>query len=387
MKVGILGGTLDPIHNGHIQIALAAMDVLGLDGVTLMPAGDPPHKPRATAKADRMAMAYLAAAEHAGLTASDVEIRREGTTYTVDTLSALSVEQPDVRWTYIIGADTLNVLESWREFPRVARLCDFAVINRPGCDVELAKLRAGAIEACYGTRVSLLPVSGPPLSSTTIRAQVAAGEDITSSVPAPVADYIREKGLYLCDYSEAQILERLRGILAPKRLTHTLGVADTAERLAPKYGVDPRRARLAGLLHDCAKAMPLDQMRALVAEKLPDLDQAEMESRQILHAPAGMILARDAYGVRDAAILSAIRKHTVGAGDMSPMDALIYVADFVEPNREPFPGLEKARRLAEKDIYRAMLCCAQLTARHLRAHGQDIHPRTLNLISAFSPDD
>ncbi len=387
MRIGILGGTLDPVHNGHVEIALAAMEQLGLDGVMLMPAGDPPHKPRVTARQDRMQMARLAAEMHPGLSASDVEISREGVTYTVDTLSALSVERPQDAWTYIIGADTLNVLESWREFPRVARLCDFAVINRPGCDVELAKLRAKAVSECYGTRVALLPLSGPALSSTTIRRQVAAGEDISGSVPAPVAEYIRERGLYLCDYSEAQILEKLRATLTPRRLAHTMGVAETAERLAPMCGVDPRRARLAGLLHDCAKSMPLDQMRALVAERLPDLDQAELETRQILHAPAGMILAQDEYGVRDPAILSAIRKHTVGAGDMSPMDALIYVADFVEPGREPFPGLEKARRLAEKDIYRAMLCCAELTARHLRAHGQDIHPRTLNLISAFTSDE
>lgn len=386
MRIGILGGTLDPIHNGHIEIALAAMDVLGLDGVALMPSGDPPHKPRVTDKHDRLEMARLAAAQHPGLYASDVEINRRGVTYTVDTLSALSVERPDVKWTYLIGADTLNTLESWREFGRVARLCDFAVINRPGCDVELAKLRAKAIMACYDTKVSLLPLSGPALSSTAIRARVAAGEDIAGEVPAPVADYIRDHGLYLCDYSEAQILDKLRGMITPRRFTHTLGVAETAERLAPTCGVDPRRARLAGLLHDCAKSMPLEEMRKLVTEELPDLDAAELETRQILHAPAGMILARDMFGVRDASILSAIRKHTVGAGDMSPMDALIYVSDFIEPGREMFPGLEKARKLAEKDIYRAMLCCAELTARHLRAHGQDIHPRTLNLISAFSPE-
>ena len=386
MRIGILGGTLDPIHNGHIQIALAAMDVLGLDEVMLMPSGDPPHKPRVTDKADRMEMARLAAQAHPGLTASDVEIRRGGATYTVDTLSALSVERPNVEWTYIIGADALNALDSWREFGRVARLCGFAVINRPGCDVELTRLRAQAVSACYGTQVSLLPVSGPALSSTRIRAQVAAGEDISASVPAAVAGFIREKGLYLCDFSEPQILEKLRGTLTPRRFTHTMGVAETAERLAPKCGVDPKRARLAGLLHDCAKSMPLEAMRALVEEQLPDLDQAELETRQILHAPAGMILARDEYGVKDPSILSAIRKHTVGAGDMSAMDALIYTADFIEPGRAPFPGLEKARKLAEKDIYQGMLCCAELTAKHLRAHGQDIHPRTLNLISAFSPE-
>ncbi len=387
MRIGILGGTLDPIHNGHIEIALQAMEALGLDGVALLPAGDPPHKPRVTDKLDRLEMVKLAAAEHPGLYASDVEILRPGVTYTVDTLSALSVEQPDVRWTYLIGADTLNALESWREFPRVARLCDFAVVNRPGCDAERTRLRAKAITACYGAPVALLPRSGPALSSTDIRRRVAAGEDVSDAVPVPVADYIRDHGLYLCDYNERQILDRLRGMLTDRRYSHTLGVADTAERLAPACGVDAHRARLAGLLHDCAKSMPLEKMRALVLEKLPDLDAAELETRQILHAPAGMILARDEFGVRDPAILSAIRKHTVGAGDMSPMDALIYVADFIEPGREPFPGLEKARKLAEKDIYQAMLCCAELTAKHLRAHGQSIHPRTLNLISAFTPDE
>ena len=384
MKIGILGGTLDPIHNGHIQIALAAMETLGLDGVTLMPAGDPPHKPRVTDKADRMAMARLAAAAHPGLDASDLEIRRKGTTYTVDTLSALSVDRPDVQWTYIVGADTINVLDTWREFPRVARLCSFAAVSRPGCDGELARLRAQAIAACYGTRVDMLPVTGPALSSTQIRARVAVGEDIRDSVPAPVADYIRDHGLYLCDYSEAQILERLRRTITERRFTHTLGVAATAQRLAPRCGVEPMRARLAGLLHDCAKSMPLDDMRALVLANLPDLDAAELETRAILHAPAGMVVARDEYGVRDPRILSAIRKHTVGDGHMSPMDALIYVSDFIEPGREPFPGLEKARGLAEKDIFEAMCCCAELTEKHLRSRGQSIHPRTLQLLETYS---
>ena len=383
MKIGILGGTLDPIHNGHIQIALAAMDMLGLDGVTLMPAGDPPHKSRVTDRADRMEMARLAAALYPGLSASDMEIRREGATYTVDTLSALSVERPDVEWTYIVGADTLGALETWREFPRVARLCSFAAVSRPGCDGELARLRAGAISACYGTRVDILPVTGPALSSTQIREQVALGEDIRGSVPAPVADYIRDHGLYLCDYSEAQVLERLKATLPPRRYAHTLGVAQTAQRLAARCGVEPMRARLAGLLHDCAKYMPAETMRALVVANLPDVDEAELEPKAILHAPAGMVVARDEYGVRDPSILSAIRKHTVGDGHMSPMDALIYVSDFIEPGREAFPGLEKARALAETDIYRAMAYCAELTARHVRDRGLYVNPRSLELLESY----
>ena len=383
MKLGILGGTLDPVHNGHIQIAIAAMELLGLDGVMLMPAGDPPHKRHITDKRDRLEMVRLAAATHPRLSASDMEVRRGGITYTVDTLSALSVERPDVEWTYIIGADTLNTLDTWREFGRVARLCSFAAVGRPGSDGELARLRANAISACYGTRVDLLSAAGPDLSSTQLRERVAKGEDIRGSVPGSVADYIRDHGLYLCDFSEGEILEKLKRTLSFHRFTHTLGVAETAQRLAPLCGVDPMRARLAGLLHDCAKSMPLDEMRTLVTNHLPDLDEQELATRAILHAPAGMLLARDEYGVRDPSILSAIRKHTVGDGHMSPMDALIYVSDFIEPGREAFPGLEKARRLAEKDIWQAMVMCAGLTNRHLRERGQSVHPRTLRLLENY----
>ena len=383
MKIGILGGTLDPVHNGHIEIATAAMAALGLERVALMPSGDPPHKNRATSKWDRLRMAELAAEAHPGLYASDREIRREGTTYTVDTLSALVVEQPDVEWTYILGADALNKLDTWKEFPRIARLCSFAAVSRPGCDEDLARLRARAISSCYHTRVDLLPVSGPPLSSTAVRKRVAEGLPGDGCVPGAVADYIRQKGLYLCKYSEEQIMEHLKGMLTYHRFTHTLGVADTAQRLATNCGVDPLRARLAGLLHDCAKSMPLEEMREMVMNNLDDLDVEELETRAILHAPAGMVMARDVFGVRDPSILSAIRKHTVGDGEMSPMDALIYVSDFIEPGREPFPGLEKARKLAEKDIYKAMVCCTQLTAKHLKSQGKHVHPRSQALLDNY----
>ena len=383
MKIGILGGTFDPVHNGHIEIAMAAMAALGLDQVALMPSGDPPHKLRATDRLDRMYMAEIAARDRPGLYASDLEIRRQGPTYTVDTLSALAVEHPEVEWTYILGADALNKLDSWKEFPRIARLCAFAAVSRPGCDEDLARLRAGAINSCYHTRVDLLPVSGPPLSSTAVRKRVAEGLPIDDCVPAAVADYIRQKGLYLCKYSEEQIMEHLKGMLTYHRFTHTLGVANTAQRLAPNCGVDPLRARLAGLLHDCAKSMPLEEMREMVVKNLPDLDAEELETRAILHAPAGMVMARDVFGVRDPSILSAIRKHTVGDGEMSPMDALIYVSDFIEPGREPFPGLEKARQAAERDIYQAMRVCAELTAKHLKSRGQAMHPRTLKLLENY----
>ena len=384
MKIGILGGTLDPIHNGHISIAQGVMNRLGLDAVMLLPSGDPPHKSHAAGKEDRLRMVKAAAKGRRGFFAGDIEVRREGTTFTVDTLSHLTVEQPDTEWVYIVGADTVNVLDTWREFSRIARLCRFAAVGRPGFDAERVRLRAEALRECYGAQIELLTLDGPDISSTQIRELVAENKPINTLVPPAVAKYIREHGLYLCAFSETELEEKLRATLNAHRYTHTLGVADTAERLAQRFNIDPHRARLAGLLHDCAKSMPLEEMRALVQANIPDIDDEELNTRAVLHAPAGMILAERDYGVRDREILSAIRKHTLGDGSMSPMDALIYVADFIEPNRSAFPGLEKVRRIAEKDIYRAMCAAAELTESHLRSQGQRAHPRTLALLDEYA---
>ena len=192
--------------------------------------------------------------------------------------------------------------------------------------------------------------------------------------------------MYLCGYPIEQIMDMLRARLKPSRYRHTLGVAETARRLAAGCGVSPARAYLAGLLHDCAKYMDADAMRAMIRQSDIPTDDAEMAADSVLHAPVGALLARDTYGVRDPQILSAIRKHTIGDAEMSPMDALIYTADFIEPNRKPFAGLEEARALADVDIYAAMRRCAQLTCEYVRAGGAQPHPKTLKMIQNYQTD-
>ena len=378
MRIGIMCGTLDPVHNGHIEVALAAKRLLKLDRVMLLPAGDPPHKAHPTLKRDRLNMARIAAEGAEGLFVSDIEIAREGTTFTVDTLRELTQREPDTRWYYLIGADTLNVLDSWRHFEKVAGMCTFAVIGR--ADEPADMNRVHALEQQYGARFEVLPFNGPDISSTQIRQRVAAGEDISTLVPQGVADYIRAHLLYLANRSREEICAALKATLKPGRYTHTLGVAETALRLAPRYGVDPARAELAGLLHDCAKYMPIEEMRKLVVGAVPDADAEELETVSVLHAPAGAVWAAREFGVRDRGILSAIRKHTLGDAQMSALDALIYTADFIEPNRTPFPGLEEVRSLAETDIFAATRKCAELTNRHLAEQGRQAHPRTLRML-------
>ena len=374
MRIGIMGGTLDPVHNGHIEIARSVRAELALDGVMLLPAGDPPHKKRESDKLDRLEMAKRAAAEFDWMFVSDLEIARKGTTYTVDTLHALKQKQPDAEWIYIIGADTLNILDSWRNFPEIARLCAFAAVSRPGVSGERAY--AALLKERYGAEIIFAKASGPDISSTAIRARVAEGRSIRGLAPDSVCDYIREKGLYLCAYTWNELEVLLSERLKPARFRHTMGVAETAERLARKYGADPMRARLAGMLHDCAKSMDYDQMVALVKGNVPDLDDEELATEPVLHAPAGMLLARDEYGVRDPEILSAIRRHTLGDKNMTLMDAVIFVSDFIEPSRRPFAGLEDARAEAEKDIWSAARLCARLSGAFVESRGGKPHPRT-----------
>lgn len=375
MRVGIMGGTLDPVHNGHLSLAQAAIAFLKLDRVMLLPAGDPPHKQHTSLKTDRLKMARLAAESCTDVFACSMEIFRQGTTYTVDTLRLLRADNPNVAWYYLIGTDTLNVLDGWRQIEKVAEMCTFAVASRAGEGV--CRPRMQELTRRYGAKFELLPFDGPEISSTEIRNSVAEGKSIAHWVPPRVEEYIKVHGLYLCNKSKAEILDILKKKLKPERYRHTLGVAETARNLAERYGVDPQRAELAGLLHDCAKYLPVSKMLEMIHRAVPDADAAELSAQSVLHAPAGAVLAAEEFGVRDPQILSAIRKHTLGGPGLSAMEALIYLSDFIEPNRKDFPGLSEARALAQTDLFAAARFSAKLTNQHLRAQGGQPHPRSV----------
>ena len=370
MRIGILGGAFDPIHSGHVAAAVSALQWLELDYVLMLPSGEPPYKRCHASRKDRMRMVELACADVAGLVPCDAEIKRPGRTYTVDTLRALKAEDAADEYFYIVGMDALESLDKWRGIDELRGMATFAVVGRPGFEPERV-----------GEGVRVVPAQGPDISSGAVRSRVKEGLPIDSLVPEGVAAYIRERGLYLCDYTEEEILERLKKTISLHRWHHTLGVADTAERLAARFGVSPQKARLAALLHDCAKSLPYGEMRRLVSENVPDTDEMELDAEPVLHAPAGMVLARRDYGILDPEILQAIRRHTLGGPQMTAMDALIYVSDFIEPGRRVFPGLEQARALAETDIFAAMRLSAKLSNDYLISRGQQPHPKTIALVT------
>lgn len=162
--------------------------------------------------------------------------------------------------------------------------------------------------------------------------------------------------------------------LSKKRFKHTLGVVESAVQLATVYGIDIEKARIAALLHDCAKELPLSDMQLLVSE-FP-CDEEIVHNGALLHGLAGMVLAKERYGIHDESILEAIRVHTTGKVDMSPLDKVIFLADYIEPNRD-FPGVEDIRLASQRSLDEGVLCGYDMTIRHLLDTGLTIYPLTI----------
>lgn len=196
-RVGLMGGSFDPIHLGHIAIAGEARDALQLSHVLFLPSGRPPHKAHLGASpAQRLEMTRLAVEPLPWAQASDVEVCRQGTIYTVDTLQILSSQHPEAAFYYIIGADTLLDLPNWRNTQKVCTLCCFICLHRPGVADEAIGTALEDLRSRYGAQVHLVPASGPDISSTEIRRLVARGQSTEGLLPGAVRAYIDRENLY-----------------------------------------------------------------------------------------------------------------------------------------------------------------------------------------------
>jgi nicotinate-nucleotide adenylyltransferase len=197
-KIGILGGTFNPIHLGHLLIAQDAMEQFGLDRVKFIPSATPPHKKyegNATA-AQRLAMVRLAIRGNARFEVDDIELRRSGTSYSVDTLTSLRRRDPQAQFYFIIGADSLRELHRWREVERLVRLCTFVTVARPG--FALRRVVDPKLDAATRRRLRQHVLRGHAcdIASRDIRARVARGESIRYLVPDAVLQYINRHKLY-----------------------------------------------------------------------------------------------------------------------------------------------------------------------------------------------
>lgn len=196
MNVGILGGTFDPVHNGHLALGQAALSALTLDTVLFIPAGEPWRKSeqRITPAEHRLAMLKLAIEGHAAFGISDIELRREGATYTADTLEALAAERLDDQFWFIVGADALADLPKWHEPQRIVKHATLAVAPRERHALDLGALESAGIPR---TRVATFAMAPVDVSSRDIRARIAANAPVDDLLPSGVRAYIREHRLYV----------------------------------------------------------------------------------------------------------------------------------------------------------------------------------------------
>ena len=376
-KIGILGGTFDPIHNGHIEMAKAAKEVLDLEEVLFITGGNPPHKKekKVTDAAIRHEMVKSAVDGIEGFLAIDYEVKKENYSYTAETLEYLKSQNPENSYYFIVGADSLDYLDKWFHPEKIFENARIVVFSRGDFQVEK---KAKALEEKFGSRIIVLSQKILDISSTMIRKLIDMDAEFSEYIPRPCEEIIKSRGLYRGEFSK--IREKIKPRLEENRYIHTLGVAKMSVRLAKMYGVDIEKAYFAGILHDVAKNIPKDEMIRLSKEKNVPIDDFEWENPHLIHPKLGAHIAKTEFGITDEDILNAISWHTLGRPGMSDLEKIVYVSDMIEEGR-CYPEVEFLRKVSLENLDKAVYCCIDATIEFNK--GKKIHPSAYKVLEYY----
>ena len=385
-RIGIYSGTFNPTHVGHLRGAQYALKALRLDKLLLVPDKIPPHKqlPDGSATAgQRLEMLRLGAAGLPGIEVSDLALKREDTSYTCETVAQVQQEHPDARLFLLMGSDMLPRFPDWREAESIAKHAVLAVFRRGGKAEQEKLLRTKEKIEAMGGEVILLSNPVTDISSTQLRRMFVFG-CASEFIPSNVEEFIYKNGIYGAaeDYRNLP-LEKLEqvvvGLLKPDRVRHVLGCRQTAVKLARLYGVNETDAARAALLHDITKALDGPLQLTLCRSYGTILNDFSARNPKTLHALTGSLVAQRIFG-ENQAVVDAICCHTTGKADMNLLEKIIYVADYMEPNRD-FPGVEKLRQLACTDITQALKLGLEMTLAMLNEQGRDISPESRDALT------
>ena len=388
MKIGVFGGTFNPPHLGHLAAARTAVDVLELDKLLVIPAALPPHKelPKgAPAPEHRLAMAKKLADAlllPEKVEASSMELDRPGKSYTSDTLAQLKEQYPDAELWLLMGTDMFLTLHLWHDPESVLKLAGVCAFGRTEQDGEevFAPQREHLQKTFPGAKITTITLPGlVDVSSTRMRELLAGGEGEEYLYPA-VYGYILMHGLYgvHADLKRLDIPE-LRAcsysMVMQKRVRHIRGTEEEAVRLARRWGADENYARRAGILHDCTKYLSGGEHIAICEKYGVPLDELERKAAKLLHSKTGACIARHVFGEPDE-VYEAIFWHTTAKADMTTLEKILYVADYMEPNRS-FDGVERLRELAYSDLDKALLLGVETTIQEMKDRNLPVHKSTL----------
>ena len=378
MKIAIYGGSFNPPHLGHVEAARTVASALAPDRLLIVPASVPPHKELAdgspTAQ-QRLELCRLAFADIPGAEISEMELCREGKSYSYDTVRLLREENPDAQLILVVGTDMLLSFEKWYQFRYLLENCTLAVLARGEDDLDELRAAAAYLRTTYDADVTVLPHEPIAISSETIRERLETrgGEDYLSD--AVYAEIIRHRD-YGARPSLPWLREKVLEHLDEHRVAHVAGCESEAVRLAMHWGEDPELAAEAGILHDITKSLSYDEQLQLCEKYGIINDNSELEAPKLLHAKTGAAMARELFGVSDT-VYEAIRWHTTGKPDMSLFEKILYLADYIEPTRD-FEGIDELRELAFSDLDGAMVLGLGMTIDEIRRSGREPYVDTLD---------
>lgn len=199
-KIGLYGGSFDPVHFGHLRTALEVLQTLKLDELRFVPSGNPPHRSRSrVSAAHRLNMLSIAIADTPGMVIDPREVHSAQTSYTIDTLESMAAQQADCRLTLVIGMDQFSVFDTWHRWQDLLQQFDLAVMERPGETISAVAQEMVALqkqEGSHGGRINIIPVTQLQISSSRIRDDLQNHREIQFLSPRAVRDYIREHRLY-----------------------------------------------------------------------------------------------------------------------------------------------------------------------------------------------
>ncbi|MCL1815883.1 MAG: nicotinate (nicotinamide) nucleotide adenylyltransferase [Treponema sp.] len=330
MKLAILGGSFNPIHNGHLYLAESALVAFGFDRILLVPANISPFKQAPAASVapgtDRLDMILASIAADPRIAVDDLELRRGGISYTIDTVKEIIDRyRPEGRPGLILGDDLAADFSKWKHAEKIARIADIIIARRV----------PGGPEFPFPHRVLNNEVID--LASAAIRERIASGGAWHYLVPQGARFIIEDRGLYGVPRSSgsgeasyngllARIEDEVRAVLPVKRFIHSRNTALLARDLAIHYGLDKNAAYLAGIVHDLAK----DQVPGLT------------------HGMAAAILLQERFGVHNRDVLEAVKAHTTGKPGMGDLAKAVFIADKIEVSRKNDQG-RQFREMAGKN--------------------------------------
>ena len=385
VRIGIYGGTFNPPHLGHVRAAQYACKSLALSELLLIPTCEAPHKEIAKdspTPEQRLEMLRLATEEMPKVHVSDMELRRGGVSYTYETVTAVRQAYPEAELVLFMGTDMFLSFHNWKYPEKILENASLGVFYRGDAQEKSAiATQQKALEA-MGAKVYLVENPVTAISSTDLRRLLlldAADNYLCSAVAA----YIRQHKLYgtgesLKALSVQELKNAVTKFLKPKRVPHVMGCCETAAQLARHWGANEEDATRAGLLHDVTKAFDGPLQMELCKHYRVCLDDFSMHNPKTLHALTGSLVAKYVFGESEA-VVDAICNHTTGKANMNLLEKIIYVADYMEPNRD-FPGVEELRSLAYSDIDGALERGLEMTLAMLRQQKREISPQSMEAL-------